>query len=467
MTLVSPAAANGEQLSANAGVKLAGPADESWPILPDLPGALNPTPLPTEVLPPSLRGQVQSVTDSMQVPADLPCMLSLAACSTALAGRVEIAVRPGWREPCNLYVACILPPASRKSPAYAAMTAPIRDWEEEAIRQAAPNLAAARDKVLAGEFAVQRAIKAATTTGSDRNQLSDARRELSAAEAAVPPDGRLLAGDITSEAIVQRIAAQGGRLAILEPEPGPLQLLAGRYSDSARLDELKKCWSGEDILVDRVGRPPVRVLKPALTLALMVQPGVIESLPHGKAFRYEGVLARFLWCVPPHGLGRRLTGSGVPSLHDGAAMEYTQVLRELLNLEPPTSRNGEATRHVISLAPEAVEILHTVEAEVEADLADGGEYEEIRDWAGKMVGHSVRIAALLALARRAGTGADLLAPIDSDSMAGGAAILRALSSHALHVMTERNDGRTGDLRVGSTIKVQFGEQIDHPIEVVG
>lgn len=421
-----------------------GRADEAegWPAVPDLPGPPDPVALPVEALPPALRAHVLSVADALQVPAGLPALLSLGCVSAAAAGRVEVDVRAGWREPVGIYTGCILPPASRKSPCYAAMTAPVREWEGEQIREAAPAYVAALD---AAEVATKRLDKAkndAATGKADAAAVIACRRDLETVLLSVPRDGRLLCGDITPEAMVLRMAAQGGRLALLEPEPGPLQLLAGRYSDTARLDELKKAWSSEAIIVDRVGRPPLRVERPSLTLCLCLQTGVVEALPHGGAWRGEGALARFLWCMPPHGLGARLTGAAMPPLDVAAAQEYGRVLRRLLDL--PAGDDGP---RALTLSPAGRDVLHAFEAEVELRLADGGAFEEMRDWAGKAVGQSVRVAALLALARRAETGADLWRPVDAESMTGAVALLRALATHALRLLVVAgDDGRTADLR---------------------
>ena len=417
-----------------------------WPESPDLPEPETPDDLPVASLPSVLQSQVRSVADAMQVSADLPCLLSLACISTALAGRVEVEVRPGWREPLGIYVACVLPPASRKSPCYASMTAPVRSWEAGCIAEAAPRVAKARDHVSVRERALDAAIKAAANGKATELDVIDARRQLTEAEGAVPPDGRLLAGDITPEAMVVRMAAQGGRLAILEPEPGPLQLLAGRYSDGSRLDEIKKAWSGEAVISDRIARDAIRVERPALVLALMVQPGVIEELP--AAFRQEGVLGRFLWCAPPHGLGTRLTGASVPRLDLTATTEYKRVLLELLEVALGQSDDGTQGPHVVTLSPSALEIFHDFEAEVEGKLSDDGDYAAIRDWAGKLVGQSVRIAALLAFAQRSATGADLLgSPIEAECMTSAVALARALATHALHVLANTSiDGHMDDLR---------------------
>ncbi len=417
-----------------------GSADD-WPDHPDVPGVPSPEQLPLDALPDALRDQGESVAGYLQVPADLPMMLGLATVSAAVAGHVVVRVRSGWTEPVGIYTVCILPPASRKSPAFKAMTAPLREWEWESVDAASEKVMAAQDLVDVAEKRLEDLKKkAAKTQKVGRKEVKDARRELQEARSKVPPDGRLLAGDITSEAMVLRMAAQGGRLAILEPEPGPLQLLGGRYSPSAHLDELKKAWSEEAIIVDRVNRPPVRVRRPSLTLGLCLQPGVLEELENRDSFRLEGVFGRILWCIPAHGLGTRLTGAAVPPRNEAAEKAFVRIVRTLLGMKPKNyDDDGTPQPHVVHLSPEATEALHEFWAAVEPELADGARYGGIGDWAGKMVGQSVRLAVLLELTSRAGSGAGLLdGPISGRAMENAIAIVRALGSHALAVLAPTN-----------------------------
>ena len=408
----------------------------SWPDSPRIPGPPDPDPLPVGAIPPSVRAHVESVAGNLQVPPDLPLLLGLGSISAALSGKVEVEVRSGWREPVGIYAATILPPAARKSPAFAAMTEPIRRWEAETVERARPRVLAALDVVEVADRRLEATKRDAAKGKAEPAEVEAARMDLEKARAMVPPDGRLLAGDITPEAMVQRMAAQGGRLALLEPEPGPLQLLAGRYSDTARLDELKKAWSGETLLVDRVGRPPLRVRRPALTVVVCLQPGVLDALQNGAAFRVEGVIGRILWCEPPHGLGKRLTGRDVPPMDERARDAFSGLLGMLLDADAAgEEKDGTPRPHLLRLAPEAVEVLHAYEAEMEGDLGDRGRFAGIRDWAGKAVGQSVRVAALLELAARAGDRRPLFQdPIGPWAMESAVQILRALSTHALAVL---------------------------------
>ena len=417
----------------------------SWPEHPHLPGPLEPGPFPLDALPPVLRDLVHKVHLSIQVPVELPATLALAALSASVGGKLVIDVDGSeWREPVVLYTVVILPPASRKSPVFEIMVRPIRQWERDEVKKAAPKRLAALDvvEVREKELGAAKTVaskKETTPEGAKTLDLVEAARlALSKAEARVPQDGRLLAGDITTEEMVKRLAAQGGRMAILDPEGGPLRGLE-RYTDGdAHLEEVKKCWSGESIQVDRVGRDPVYVPYPQLTLGMTMQPGVLESLRNAKAFREEGVLGRILFTMPPHGLGSRLTGPDVPPLPPETVAGYGRVVEGLLSAPPKgVDDDGFQIPHRLRLSQEALDVLYVYQRENELELADGARLSGIRDWAGKVVGQSIRVAALLEMALRAEKGEKLWdAPISRWAMESGVRLAKTFSSHALLVFGE-------------------------------
>lgn len=222
--------------------------------------------------------------------------LSLAAVSVAVQGKAEVHVRPGWDEPINIYTAGVLPPASRKSAVYRHILGPLEEWEAEQAEAASPQHQAARDHREVLEKRLEDAKRKAAKEDDFPLELVEAAR-LELLEAKVPPVTRLNAPSATPERLVQLMAEQGGRMAVLAPEGDSLRIADGRYSGQgdARLDTLKRAWSGEPIREDRVGRPGECVRRPALTLALCLQPSVLETLVNKRSFRGEGVLGRILW----------------------------------------------------------------------------------------------------------------------------------------------------------------------------
>lgn len=411
-----------------------------------------PETLPLDPLPASLRAQVESVSGATQTPPGVGAMLGLAAVSAAIGGKVCVEADPrrGWVEQAGTYTAVILPPGARKSPVYDRFERPIRDWEEDAQRQVEPGrrTALARIEVLDKRLK-QELQEAARSAGRDGMLgVENASQLLETARAEVPSIPRLLAADATPEALVRLMAEQGGHIALLSPEGDPFRIADGRYSrgGEARLDELKRAWSGEAIRVDRVNRDAVHVPHPSLTIAITMQPSVLRTLANGRSFRGEGVLARVLWLRPDPGLGRRLTGRDVPRLDREAGRRYGEVLRRLLETPAPPPIDESSERRLIATSEDARELLYGYEAEIEREIGPGGRLDPIADWAAKAAGQAVRLALLLEVYARAELAADLWTePIEARAMEGGILLMRALTSHALVVLDESHADPTLDL----------------------
>jgi len=95
-------------------------------------------PFPVDALPKVIKDYVSALTESAQVPADLPATLILTAISAPLAKRFVIQITPDWKEPSNLFSVTILPPSHRKSPIFKPIMQPIEDIEKEARHTRAP-----------------------------------------------------------------------------------------------------------------------------------------------------------------------------------------------------------------------------------------------------------------------------------------------------------------------------------------
>lgn len=404
-----------------------------------------PEDLPSAPLPSPLREHVDSVAAYTQTPTGLPLTLGLAACSAAVAGKAEVEVRAGWREPLNLYLAAVLDPANRKSSVEKAMVAPIRDYEREGAREIGPEQRAALDRREALEKRVKRAqndlanADDAGAEGQARSDLEEARRELEELDVPTPP--RLLVDDVTPEALGKIMAENAGRAAIVSSEGDVLRIFAGRYNSGGdpTLDIIKKAWSGDPVRVDRVGRDGAHLPRPLLTVGLTLQAKLLDSLANRDVLEGEGVLARFLWMAPPSLIGRRHTGADVPAPDEEALERYERLLWDLLALDPAAvdPETGEWEPQVLGLAPEARERLFALEAEVERLLADGGDLAPLRAWGGKLVGTTVRLAGLLHVVGRAGRGstaAPFAAPVSPEAVAAAVRLARAFIPHARYVL---------------------------------
>ncbi len=346
---------------------------------------------PTELLPGWLANFVRAEAVATQTPEDLAGVLSLTAIATAAGGRVRVEARPGWDEPTNLYATVAMEPGTRKSPVFSSISRPLIEADKTLVRESVDKI---REAELRKEVAQEGARQKAREAAADADKLEDALAAAAMAEACtVPTMPQLLTEDATPEALASLMQDQGGRIAILSDEGGFFGVLAGRYSSGApNLELFLKAWSGAmPYRVDRRGRASEFIERPALTLGLTVQPEVLRSIARQPHWRGQGVLARILYAVPQSTLGNRAINP--PRVPDGVRRAYEENLRAMvLSLaewsEPVT----------IALSEEAHGELIAFETRIEPRLGAGGDLHHIADWASKLAGTAVRLAALIHLA---------------------------------------------------------------------
>jgi hypothetical protein len=391
---------------------------------------------PIDALPDWLAGFVRAEAIATQTPLDLPAMLVVAALATACGGLARIQIRPGWIEPLNLFIAVALPPASRKSAVFADVTRPLTLFEQSQVKRMKVTIAQETTAKKVAERAAEHAQNAAGKTDPTRRDQLLAEAQAAAAHAAaiqVPPIPRLLADDATPEALTS-LLADHRRIALLSAEGGVFEMMAGRYQSSGpNLDVYLKGHAGDELRVDRKGRPPEFVARPALTVGLAVQPDVLRTLRDRPGFRGRGLLARFLYVLPENTVGRRQIGP--PSVPEDVVISYWTAVQILCNTlltesEAVLQADPDGNGLVIGLSDEAAALLRAFEAEIEPRLAeDTGDLAHMADWAGKLVGATARIAGLLHLAEQIDFARG--APVDVGAVNAAILIARYLLDHAL------------------------------------
>lgn len=195
--------------------------------------------------------------------------------------------------------------------------------------------------------------------------------------------------DITPEKLVSVMADRNGVAAVISAEGGIFdQLAGGMYSKSVNIDVLLKGHAGDTIRVDRIGRNSESIEKPALTMLLSVQPNILAGMMQNNIFRGRGLTARFLYCFPTSHVGdRKYRSQPIP---DDVMRGYDSLICNLLDEDcNPTYDAPE----ILTLSQDADILLEEFANEIEPKLK--GEYADIADWAGKLVGAVLRISAIL------------------------------------------------------------------------
>lgn len=367
---------------------------------------------PVDALPAWAADYVLALAEATQTDPAMPATSALTALAACVGGRVEIEPRPGWQEPLNLYTATVAGPGERKSAVQQAITRPLFDVEKKLVEQVgAIRLEALTRKEIAEETARRDRAEAAKVKTNKDKALADAIGSAAAADQIeVPELPRLIADDATPEAIGSLLAEQHGRLAVISAEGGVFDIMAGRYSNMPNLDIWLKGHAGDQLRIDRKGRPPELIPRPALTLGLMIQREVLTSIAGRNQFRGRGLLARFLYSFPKSYVGNRnFASTPVSEATQGA---YRERLGELA--ERFYRLGGADVPAVLSMTPSGQRAIELQGAAVERMLAADGELGLLTDWGAKYVGAVARIAGVVHLANHGPEGVGL--PVDATTV---------------------------------------------------
>lgn len=401
--------------------------ERAWPPLVPLRQEDTPT-FPVQALPSSLADWVAAESEATQTSPDMAALFALAAAASRTAKLVEVSPWEGWIEPTNLYVAAVLDPANRKSAVFRDAVETLKSIEDEQSENLRDSVAIAQSQRRRLEKELTDQEKKAATSNdalqrAEARQNADnlARQLASTPEPALP---RLVVDDITSERVVVLMAQNNERLAVMSAEGGVFDLMAGKYAKNRSNDfEIYlKGHSGDSVRVERQSRETVALRQPALTLALAIQPEVIRGLADKEAFRGRGLLARFLYAIPPSRIGsRQIRTNPVPEVIKYA---YEHTIRSL-NAIPPRE---DLRRHLLRLREDALPLFVQFAQNIESELGEG-RLSGMRDWGGKLLGHTARVAAIIHCVKHCGA-AGLNLPIDDETIKSSIRIAEWSIPHA-------------------------------------
>jgi hypothetical protein len=383
-------------------------------------------PLPREIFPQWAESFIDAVADATETPRELAAMMELGTIATALQRKFIVQVEPGYVEPLNLWPAPALPSGNRKTQVLHAVTRPLRQWEAGQLAEIAPRIAeakSARETALA-RIGVLRAKAARTDVSADYENLQQDIQKLESKLPEIPDLPKLWAQDVTPEKLGALMAESGECMAIISDEGGIFDILAGRYNNGIpNLDLFLQSHAGAPVRVDRGSRPSVMMDEPALTLILSPQPDVLQGLASKPGFRGRGLLARFLFVLPVSKIGYR-SGNTKP-VPETISSDHDAHIRALLRFKRP-----DTGPYTIMLSDEAHAEWRAFADQVEVSMREGGRFEQIQDWAGKLPGAAVRIAGNLHVAGLA-FGAPADSKLSIDMMRRALQFAAVLGAHAV------------------------------------
>jgi len=332
-----------------------------------------------------------------------------------------VSPEPGYVEPLNIFCNVVLPPGERKSGVLKILTSPLIAWE---IHQSSIFGFLIKEAVITkanhdARITSLRSRYAKEKDPAKREALQNEMLLLAQETPSIPVSPQLWTQDCTPERLGSLLSDNDERMAVLSAEGGIFDIISGRYSNGTpNLDVFLQGHAGDSVRVDRAGRDAIWLKEPALTMILSTQPDVLQSMADKRGFRGRGLVARFLYAVPSSAVGKRcLKACPVPTEVD---LRYQSTISSLLNMIP--------LQDPVQFEKEAHTIWKAFAIEIEHELAEGGRFEHMRDWAGKLPGAAVRIAGLYHSIKIAG-GLSIDALIDATTMGRALSLSRKLMPH--------------------------------------
>lgn len=376
-------------------------------------------------LPETLWFMAEAVAKNLEVPVELPALLVIAAAAAAIQKKYNVSPKQGYVEPLNIWVLVPLDSGNRKSSTVSLITTPLLEWEKEQrlnLEYEIKRLTIVRGNQDARMNALKNKYAKEKDTGK-RDLIQEEMMDLSEELVEIPVAPRVFTQDVTPERLATLMHEQKDKMALIAAEGGIFDIIAGRYSNQVpNLDIFLQSHAGDFVRVDRTSRPSIIMDEPALSMALSTQPEVLRLMAEKPGFRDRGLIARFLYALPDSRLGHRSLEE--VSIPDWVLEQYKKVITLLLN-KPFLSET-----QTIHLEPEAHRLLKAFAHEVEKDLAEGGRFENMLDWGGKLPGAAARIAGIFHCVNFAEQSPEAH-KIHSEFMIKALSLMRKLVDHAL------------------------------------
>jgi len=264
-----------------------------------------PKPFPVESLPPALASFVVAVARCERVPAALPAVCALGVASAAIGAGLEIVSASDRVTRANLFVLADAESGSGKSQVFRRIAEPIIGHQHqlhETHRQKTAHDLDSEIGLLIREIKRTESRAARSNDPDERERLLGELKFKRARKAELeqkltPPCA--VCADVTSEKLAVLLAANRETLFSASPEARQIvDIVCGRYNSTKSTDEAiyLSGFSGDFLRVDRLGRDPLTLRRPCLSVLWLVQPDAMARLFETETLAQSGFLPRFLTC---------------------------------------------------------------------------------------------------------------------------------------------------------------------------
>ena len=418
--------------------------------------------LPEELLPGWYGDMIRAVATATETPLEMAAMVALAAIATATMRKYDVLIQAGFRQSLNLFCVPVMEPGNRKSAVHRQLTAPIEKFEWELRHSSSSEIKTAESKLKTWEKRIE-SLRGRVAKAKNHGEVDRLQKEIEDLERdtpSVPHRPQLTADDATPESLCYLLSCNDERIALSSAEPEVFDMMMGRYSNKPNLGIYLKAHDGDQHKENRKSGIPVSLSAPLMTINVMSQPEAINEAGQQKVLKGRGLLARFLFVMPPSPVGYR--DCECPPVPKNITSRYNDCLRKLLLVPIVKSESERPQPRLLRLSLEAFNLWKREQLRIESDQQDGGCLAAFKDWAGKFPAQIARIAGNLHLANCVGSEAlPEATPIPADTMATAIQFATVIKSHTLKVFGAMNSdkNRKTALKIIQKIRDERMEEI--------
>lgn len=358
------------------------------------------SPYPVDALPPIAQKAVIEASMYLKAPIPIVASSALSIISLAIQGLVDVRRDEVLEGPTGIFLLTIAQSGDRKTAADSLLSTPITDYERKVVQEMSQEIQQYRAQKDAWDSAITGAkaeIAKLMRNQEDTSTFEQLLKRLYESEPKRPRIPKLRREDSTPEGLAKLLQDSWPSAGILSNEAGIVFGSQGMSRDSIMrsMGLVARIWDGGIFRSDRADTERSREVHGArLTVGLLIQETTLKAFfknDNGLS-RGSGFLARFLVCRPSTLMGTRFYEPPPPGLPSVRA--FKTRITELLETPLPMAADWTLTPKVLCLSSHAKDswILH--HDAVEAEMAQGGFYEEVRDVASKNAEIAARLAAL-------------------------------------------------------------------------
>lgn len=384
--------------------------------------------LPTNIFDesPALARMVREIKNTEKVPFEMAASCCLSAISVSVGRGLVLNGTGNYQSNGNLYFIVAAPSGAGKSQVAKLAFTPLwkldKELDDNWRRETYPKLRAKENVCIQR---LKQLNRKGSCSGHDLKQQTELQVEKQRLEDQLGKKPQVLIEDITREALANCMKSSDEVLGLVSADARSMvDNLLGRYARGGNRDDsiYIKCWSGDPHREDRIGRPPVVLGGPCLSMLLLIQHDKLEQLCSESSFVEGGLLPRIMFV--------KLTSSPMPvsasdrKIDCSTVDEYGALIRGLAKQYRVREKPIEVT--LSSEAKQFWILFHQCCAELQKE-----ELHDFQGFVARWAEHATRVALCLHASANPDNPQDV--ELAEKTMCDAIRIVTWIANHQLHI----------------------------------